>query len=821
MSWMSQQEKKQGLVGSSNRANRVILSRTRWLMGLLGVVAFAPLFWKLWDVQIMNHQKYEEYAINQQTSDLTVTAPRGTIYDVQGNILAISSTVQNIIISPKEILSGGETARLRAESKLAQGAGLTESEKASKLLTLTDAEQAALAGTYGQFIANGLAEILEMEAETILVRMEKTNSMYEVLQRRVEDYVSIAVNEFISENSLYPGVYLRPDTKRYYPYSSLGAQLIGWVNPNNDNVGAYGLEARYESVLSGVAGRVITAKNAAGTEMLSSYESYIDPEPGNNLHLTIDATIQNYCERVLAEGISSYDVANGGFCIAMDPNTGAILGMVSSPYYDLNDPWDITDDVLSEYVESVKNDPSAAEDAYLKALGDAQLQQWRNKALSDAYEPGSTFKTLVLAAALEEGVVSESDSFYCSGSMPVATWTIRCSNRDGHGMQTLAEAVENSCNPAFIEIGQKLGASKFYDYLEAFGFFDKTGLDNQVEGRAQIWSRESFVSEQGIASLATASFGQTLKVTPIQMITAACATVNGGYLMEPYMVESITNQHGVVLESYEPVVVRQVVSEQTSERVRAILEGVVDGGTGKNAYISGYRIGGKTGTSEKRDETSGDLIVSFLGVAPADNPQVVILLAFDSPTPSYKGGTVTATNFYISGGSMAALSGGALISDILAYMGVEKVYADQIQAEVLVPQSVGLSVLDAKVLLEGKKLSYRIVGEGDIVTDQLPTQGSVVATGTEIVLYMDAEKPVEQVTMPNLVGRSVNETKSTMERLGLYIRGEGMNVSGAVAATQSVPAGTLVDVGAVVDVHYMDTDVQDYAANGNIGQSVT
>lgn len=817
---MSNQEKKQGLAESNNRANRVILGRTRWLMVILGVVAFAPLFWKLWDVQIMNHKLYEEYAINQQTSDLTVTAPRGTIYDSQGNILAISSTVQNIIISPKEIITGGESALARAESKLTQGVGLTEAEKASKRLLLTDAEQAALAGTYDEFIADGLAGILEMEAETILVRMEKTTSMYEVIQRRVEDYYSIAVNEFISENNLYPGVYLRPDTKRYYPYSSLGAQLIGWVNPNNDNVGAYGLEARYESVLSGVAGRVVTAKNAAGTEMLSSYESYIDPEPGNNLHLTIDATIQNYCERVLAEGISSYDVANGGFCIAMDPNTGAILGMVSSPYYDLNDPWAVTDEVLAEYVASVKNDPVAAEDAYLKALGDAQLQQWRNKPLSDAYEPGSTFKTLVLAAALEEGVVTESDCFYCSGSMSVATWTIRCSNRDGHGMQTLAETVENSCNPAFIEIGQKLGASKFYDYLEAFGFFEKTGLDSQVEGQAQIWSRESFISDQGIASLATASFGQTLKVTPIQMITAACATVNGGYLMEPYMVQSITDQNGVVLESHEPVVARQVVSEKTSERVRTILEGVVDGGTGKNAYISGYRIGGKTGTSEKRDETSGDLIVSFLGVAPADNPQVVILLAFDSPIPSYKGGNVTATNFYISGGSMAALSGGALISDILAYMGVEKVYADQVQSDVLVPQSVGFNVSDAKKLLEGKNLNYRVVGEGDLVTDQLPMQGSMVPVGTEVVLYMGAEKPAEQVTMPSIIGRSADDAKNALERLGLYIRGEGMSVAGAVAATQSIESGALVDIGTVVDVHFMDTDVQDYAANGTIGQGV-
>ncbi len=808
--------------GGDRRANKTILGRTIFLMTVFGVVAFVPLLWKLWQVQIVGHDQFEEMAIDQQTSDLTVTAPRGTIYDVQGNILAISATVQNVIISPKEVLSGATDAQKRAEAKLEKSVGLTDVEKEKKGYVLTGAEQAALNGTYKEFVADGLAGILGMDRSDILKRMEKTGSMYEVLRRRVEDDISTQVNEFISANGLYPGVYLRPDTKRYYPYSSMAAQVIGWVNPNNDNKGAYGLEARYDDVLSGTPGRVVTAKNAAGGEMLSNYENYIDPEPGHNLNITIDATIQNYCERTLAEGMSSYEVRKGGFCIAMNPKTGAVLALASTPNYDLNDPWGVTDPVLSAYLEQVKSDPSTTEEAYLEALGNTQLQQWRNKALSDAYEPGSTFKTLVLAAALEEGVVTESDHFYCSGSKKVATWTIRCSKREGHGDQTLPQAVANSCNPAFIEIGQRLGAEKFYDYLEAYGFFEKTGLDPQVEGRSQIWDRDDFTSEQGIASLATASFGQTLKITPIQMITAACAAVNGGHLMQPYLVQSVTDQNGNVIESTQPTEVRQVVSERTSERVRTILEGVVDGGTGKNAYMSGYRIGGKTGTSEKRDEKTGDLIVSFLGVAPANDPQVVVLLAFDSPTPASPGNNLTSHGFYISGGSMAALAAGPLIADILDYLGVEKVYTDEDYADVLVPQTVGLNQADAQKLLDSKGLNYRIVGEGAVVTDQLPAQGASIPIKSEVVLYLGADKPTEQVAVPDLVGKTPASAEQALTKLGLYMRAAGVTAYSdtTVSASQSIPAGTMVDPGTVVEVHFMDTQVQDYAANGNIGQQV-
>lgn len=820
---MARNERTQnGTPGVDRRANKTILGRTIFLMVVFGVAAFVPLLWKLWQIQIVDHAKFQEMAIDQQTSDLTVTAPRGTIYDAEGNILAISASVQNVIISPKEILSGANDAKDRAETKLEKGAGLTDGQKQDKGYVLTAAEQAALNGTYKEFIADGLAAILDLEREAILKRMENTSSMYEVLKRRVEDEISDQVNQFISDNGLYPGVYLRPDTKRYYPYSSMAAQVVGWVNPNNDNKGAYGLEARFDEMLSGKAGRVVTAKNAAGTEMLNSYENYIDPQPGHNYHLTINATIQSYCERALAEGISSYEIRKGGFCIVMNPNTGAVLGLACSPTYDLNDPWGVTDPVLSAYLEQVKNDPSSTQEAYLEALGNTQLQQWRNKALSDAYEPGSTFKSLVLAAALEEGVVTESDHFYCNGVKRVADWDIRCARRTGHGDQTLAEATANSCNPAFIEIGQRLGAEKFYDYLEAYGFFEKTGLDPQVEGRSQIWSRSDFTSEQGIASLAAASFGQTLKVTPIQMITAVCSVVNGGHLMQPYLVQSVTDQEGNVVESYQPNEVRQVVSEETSARVRTILEGVVANSTGKNAYMAGYRIGGKTGTSEKRDEKTGDLIVSFVGVAPADAPQIVVLMAFDSPTPVTPGSNYTSHGFYISGGSMAAVSCGPLIVDILDYLGVEKVYTDDDYADVMVPAAVGLSQAAAQRLLDSKGLGYRVVGDGATVTDQLPAQGTAIPSTSEVILYLGAEKPTEQVSVPDLTGKTPTSVEQTLKGLGLYLRGTGVTnyADTTVSTSQSIAPGTMVAPGTVVEVHFMDTQIQDFVTNGNIGQQL-
>ena len=801
---MAQKERKNSPGGPDRRQNKTILGRTIFLMTLFGVVAFVPLLWKLWQIQIVDYRFYQEKAINQQTRDMLVTAPRGTISDAQGNILAVSTDVYNVVISPKDILAAEESKAESGESKAAKGSALT------------DAERAAMAGEYREFVAGGLAEILGEEEDTILKRMENTASQYEVLQWRVDDSVSTAVRTFQEENGLYPGVYLLPDTKRVYPYSSLASQVIGFVNANDGNRGAYGIEAKYEDVLAGEPGRVVTAKKNDGTEMLSSYESYVDAQPGLNVQLTIDATIQSYCERALADGISSYEVRKGGFCIAMNPKTGAILAMASSPGYDLNNPRTISDPVMQQYIDTLEDDPEAWDKAYKEAL----YSQWANRTVADTYEPGSTFKIMVLAAALEEGVVNQNTHFYCPGYKVVADRRISCSKHEGHGDQDLAKAVANSCNPAFIEIGQALGAEKFYQYMLDFGIIGKTGID--IQGEADntnlFWTHDYFTSAYGEVSLATASFGQTFRLTPIQLITGVSAAVNGGHLMQPYVVQALTDQDGNVVEQTEPTEIRQVVSESTSALVREMLYGVVNGGTGKNANVEGYRIGGKTGTSEKRDETTGDLIVSFVGVAPADDPQVVVLIAFDSPTPVVAGGNYTSHGFYISGGSMGALSAGPLIADILDYLGVEKVYSDSSYADAVVPETVGLSQADAVQLLQSKGLGYRVVGEGPTVTDQLPAQGMSIPGKSEVVLYLGAEKPTAEVAVPDLTRMTASAAEQALENLGLYLRPMGVTdySETTIATEQSIAAGTMVAPGTVVEVQFMDTAVQDYAANGNL-----
>ena len=778
------QKKTKPAQSTDRRANRTILGRTLFLLVIFGVIAFVPLFVKLCQIQIVDHDKYEELAIDQQTRDSTVSANRGTIYDSNGTPLAISATVYNVQLSPKDIAETQKTYQEKVESALENGKDLPKYPEPTN-----------------EFIASNLAEILDLDEEDILKRLAKTGSQYEMLKWRVEAEESDAVREFITENNLQHGIYLMPTTKRYYPYNSLAAQVIGWVNPNLDNVGAYGMEAIYEDDLAGVTGRVVTAKNGAGVEMLYSFEDYYDAMDGNDLTLTIDASIQHFCEKILEKGIELFEVQDGGFAIAMDPNTGAILAWANSPTYDLNDPWGVSDPVLSAYLETVKNDPSASEEAYRTALGQIQNQQWRNKAIVDTYEPGSTFKSMVLAAALEEDVVSESDHFYCSGVARVEGWNgdpIQCSKREGHKDQTLAEAVANSCNPAFIAIGQRLGAEKFYDYLEDFGFLDKTGIDMQGEAGSIVWSRSAFTN----VDLAVASFGQRFNVTPIQMITAASAVINGGHLMQPYVVSDVTDAEGNVIKHVEPTEVRQVISEETSERCRAILEGVVDGGTGKNARVEGYRIGGKTGSSETGEDDH--TIVSFLGFAPADDPQVVILLAYDNPKPSGPNSNYTAGQWYISGGNMAAPMAGELLEDILNYLGVEKTYSAK--ADTTVPDLTGKTLEEATTALKTANLTLRTVGDGSTVTGQIPAAGAMIPGGSEVVLYMGAEVPTDQVKVPDVTGMTAEKARVALANVGLYLRASGATDYGTstVASSQSVEEGAMVDRGTAIEVHFID-----------------
>ena len=748
---------------SAKRATKVLRSRTLLLAAVLGIAAFAALFCRLYYLQIIRHEELQEKAVAQQTRSSTITASRGTIYDASGEILAISASAETIFISPHEI------AEYECDKDL---------------------------------IADTLAEILGVDRDSVRKKEEKEESYYQVIKLRAEQEEADCVREFINEEEIR-GIYLVPDSKRYYPFGSLASQIIGFVNA--DNEGAYGLEALYEDELQGTAGLVVTEKNARGEDVLYKYEQYYDAQDGDSLVLTIDATVQHYLEQGLADAVEKFDVKNGATGIVMNVKTGAVLAMASLPNYDLNDPRVIHDTRLAAQLEGLEGD------AYKEKLGELQLKQWRSKAINDTYEPGSTFKIITLAMALEEGVINENTSFNCVGHINVPGWPrpIYCSKKAGHGQQTLAKAVANSCNPAFINIGLKVGTEKFYQYIKDFGFLETTGIDLQGEGKGLFFEEKQFNSQ--VVSLASAAFGQTFTVTPIALVTAEAAAVNGGYLRQPYLVQEVLDSEGNVVYEHDSTPVRQVISEETSKRVCALLEGVVDGGTGKNAYVAGYRIGGKTGTADKTgtktaENPQGDIVVSFVGVAPIDDPEVIMLIALDTPSRT--------TGTYPSGGNMAAPAAGSLFSQILPYLGFEPNYSaeEMVGADTNVPNCVNLSLADAKKRLEESGFAFRTVGDGATVTDQTPVGGSIVPGTAEIILYLGAEKPNEKCVVPKVVGLTAEQANKALTNAGLIMKVMGDTSGGTSSVrvtTQSVAEGTEVSAGTVVSVQLTDVSMVD------------
>lgn len=797
---------------SDQRANRNLLRRTIVLLVVFGVLLFIPLGYQLWNLQIVEHDAWQKKAADNQTRDVTVSADRGSIYDAAGNTLAMSATVYNLILSPADV-SNFINERAQNDSDF-------KDDEGNVIQSLVDAEIFKTK----ELIIEGLMELLDLNEETLRARMGKDYSQYEILAYYLEDEEAEPIRAFISENKLSGMIYLTPTSKRYYSYSSIGSHLLGFMaqteTSGDEKIGVQGLERVYNDELSGLAGRVVTAKTGRGFQMLSTYENYMDAEDGGSLTLTIDISTQSLAEQMLQEGIEAYDVQNGGFVIAMNPNTGAVYAMASSPDFDPNNYSTILDDLLLDGLADVEETYGKDSDEYSSALYDARSEQWRNKALSDTYEPGSTFKALVVAMALEEGVVSMNDTFYCGGATTIGGHTIHCHKRAGHGSQTLTEAVENSCNCALMEIGQRIGAETFWRYLEDYGLFEKTGIDLTGEGESVFWSggEDYFTSANGLSSLAVASFGQTFKVTPIQMITAFASVINGGHLLEPYLVENISDSDGNTVYYHETTEVRQVISESTSEYLREILESVVTNGTGGNAYMAGYRIGGKTGTSEKRDELDNDdVIVSFMGFAPADNPQVLVLVAFDTPTRSKAGSNYTASGTYISGGNMAAPIAGQLIANVLDNMGVEKQYTEEELSgtDTIVPSLVGYDLGTAGREAERLGFSYRTVGDGETVTGQIPSAGLSIPGGSTLVLYMGEEVPEDMVEIPDMAGMSAARVKETLDGLGLFLRAVGVSSgynTSVVAASQSLDPGTMVVPGTVVEVQFVSS-VIDYAYN--------
>ena len=739
------------------RANRVIQTRSFVLMILMGVVMFALLFFRLFDLQITQHEELQSKAVSQQTRRTVVTASRGTIYDAAGNILAISSSAETIILSPLEIDNA-------------------VNDKEKPVSWTKDS------------LAAGLAEILGKEPSAIRKRMDNVKSQYEVIQLRADEDVAAKVREYVDKNDIV-GVHLVADTKRYYPYGSLAAQVIGFVG--DDNTGLYGLEAYYEKELEGQSGLVISAKDQAENDMLYTYEQYFAAKNGGDLTLTLDTTIQYYLEKGMEAMIDKFSAANGASGIVMDVNTGGILAMASYPNYDLNDFLTVSDPALLSRISD--------EEGGFK-LSDAQLTQWRNKALNDTYEPGSTFKILTLSAALEEGVVDKTTTVNCGGSVSISGYTIHCSNKNGHGLQTLMQSVGNSCNPAFINYGLRIGNEKFYEYMRSFGLMNTTGIDLGGEAVGVFAADNSFTQ----LDLACYAFGQNFTVTPLTLISAQAACVNGGYLHTPYLVERIADSDGNVTYRHDDTPVRQVISEQTSATVRECLEYVVASGTGKNGQVAGYRIGGKTGTADKGQ--TGDVVVSFLCFAPADDPQVIMLITMDTPS--------RATGTYVSGGNMVAPTASTVMAEILPYLGVEPSYSAEelLGMDTTVPNVIGMSVEEAKAKLKDRALSYKIVGDGETITDQTPVGGAIIPGKSSVILYVGEEKSTDKCVVPHLIGKTPSEANTTATAAGLLIRFSGTTGSESSSVrvlSQSIDEGTEVEAGTVITVQLGDTSVTD------------
>ena len=733
------------------RANRIIQNRTMILMAVLGVLVFLILVIKLFSLQILRHDELEAKALDQQTRSTEVAATRGTIYDRNGNIMAISATAETVFLSPLEM-------------------DRALSDKDNPVAWTKDS------------VAQKLSEILEINKEGILKKMERTDSQYEVLKLRVEEDVADQIRTFINDEGVV-GVYMVTDAKRYYPYATLASQIIGFVG--TDNYGLYGLEARYNDVLDGETGLVVSTKDPTGSDMLYGYEQYYKAQNGSDIVLTLDATVQYYVEKALSEMVISTE-AQGATGIVMDVETGAVLAMASSPTYDLNDPSAVYESRLASLVK----------DGQLN-LADAQLRQWRNRAINDTYEPGSTFKVLTLAAALEEGVIDENTTFDCTGSIHVLDATIHCSNRAGHGHQTLEQTAGNSCNPAFITYGLRLGTEKFYRYMKDFGLVNGSGID--LEGEALgIFAPQETASELDLACYA---FGQNFNTTPVALISAQAACINGGYLHTPYVVERVVDSEGNVLSSHDSTPVRQVVSEETSALVRQCLEYVVSSGTGRNGQVHGYRIGGKTGTADKGN--TGEVVLSFMCFAPADDPKYIMLLTLDSPTGEGRGG----------GGTVAPYAS-RIMGEILPYLGVEPSYSAEelLGSDTTVNYVIGMTVADAEEKLKSKGFSVKIVGDGDTVTDQTPEGGTVIPGKSRVILYAGSEKPDTLCTVPSLVGLSPSEANMAVSSAGLLLRFTGTTDSGSGSVrviNQSEAAGAQVEAGTVISVQLSDSGVTD------------
>ncbi len=764
------------LRGDSGQHRRIMV-----MGALLGLLAFVPVAVRLYRLMVTDYDYYANLALRNQTRTTAVTADRGTIYDRNMNILACSESVENVYLNPHEL----------KQSK----ANLPE-------------------------IAKKLGEILELEPAWIEEQGKDLTKRYKQIAARVDEEVAAQIRGYIHENGI-AGIHLEPNSQRSYPYGTLAAQVIGFTNASN--TGSEGVESAYNRFLEGKAGKVITTKGNNEMDMPFSYEKYVSSLPGCSVVLTLDATVQACLEKQMEAAIARYDVQNGAFGMVMDVNTGEILAMATLGSYDPNHYSEIGDETVRSQLEAMEKayqsklegseEYAAGKKAYEEALTAARLKQWRNRCISDGYEPGSTFKVLTMSAALDCGAITLDTNFYCKGAeqIPGRSQLLHCWRSAGHGAEKTPQALQNSCNIAFAHIALKLGGEKFYEYVERFGVLEKTGVDLAGESKGVFFDKSLVTNTDkwGTASLTSGSFGQTFKLTPLQLVRAIASVVNGGNLMEPYIVSEVIDADGKTVLKQEPTVVRRTISPETSQTMCKLIESVVKEGTAKNASVAGYSIGGKTGTSEKIDvfDENGqrvlDKIVSFVGIAPMDDPQYIVLVALDTPSRQ--------TGIYISGGVMAAPTVGAVMADILPYLGIEQVFDDETGKTVVLEDLTGLSQKEMQERMKALGLTARVIGDGETVTGQIPAAGQTVPGGSQVLVYMGEEPDRQLVTVPDFSGMNRQQASDAALSAGLYIQVTGnTDISVNIKVTaQSVAPGTQVERGTTVVLELLDTQAKD------------
>lgn len=729
--------------------NQRLRQRTAVLIILILVAGFGAAIARLGYLTIVQGSSLQEDAVGQQLKDTTIPAKRGTIYDTNGKVLAESASVWQVVMAP--------------------------------IYFKTDEQRKAA--------AEGLSEILGLDYDNVY---EKTTqeSYYVVVKRKIEvearDKILKLIDKLSEDYDCGNVIQLLDDYKRYYPQKDLASCVIGFTG--SDEQGLEGVEYQYDDYLSGTPGRIVTAKNARGTDMPFQYEQNVEAEDGNNIYLTIDETVQSICEKYMKQGIADNNVLNRGVCIAMDVNTGAILAMVTVDGYDLNDPYTLPK-------ETQKRIDSLAKDKQAKAESEALSAMWRNKAITDTYMPGSVFKMCTASMALEEGKVNDNSTFTCNGSMVVSDKTIHCHALGGHGTQNFVKAICNSCNPAFIQIGQLVGMNKFCQYYQGFGFSQKTGIDLPGEAEDSFWAEGTMTD----VDLAVASFGQNFSITPIQMITACSAVANGGYVLQPYVVSKVTDSDGNVIKNVEKKVKRQVISKETSDKMNEILGYNTSTAGATAGYVAGYKVAGKTGTSEKigskkvESHFSEDYIASFCGYAPADDPQIAMLIFFDTPSGDAYYGSQVSSPVFIN-----------IMTEVLPYLEIKTEYTDSEleYVDVSAGDYTGMTVSEAEAAAQNDGFTTTVKGEGDKVIAQIPSVSSKIPTGGNVVLYTDDTSKSEVVTVPNLVGYSASEVNNVASAFGLNVSFSGASDTGVVSTSQDIAEGTSVSPGTVITVSF-------------------